>query len=222
MTRSTSRRLASSTESKSGRSSRTRPSSSPVARPVAAADLQPVQERVAVAAPDRRGGGGRRRAPDARGRQLGARERVEQRRLAGARRPGERDHGRLDAEPQALARPADDRVGRVDRPGIQARAGEVGGVVEGREALVEGAAHRVRSSSASASASRGRCPTAAPPRRAGPRSAWPRGRAGGRRARAGPPAPARPGSARPGRRRSPRAPAGSPRRCLPPRRPRPR
>ena len=81
---------------------------------VPASDLEPVEERVAAAAPDRRLPGRRRRPPAADGGQLRAGEHVEEQRLADAGRPGERDHGQLEPEAEPGAGLGDDGACRLD------------------------------------------------------------------------------------------------------------
>ena len=109
---------------------------------VAARHLEPVEQRVVDAAPDRRARG-RRRGPPVAGRgELGAGERVEQRRLPRAGRAGEGDHGALDAEPEALAGAPHDRLGGRHGRAVEPAAGELGRLGERRQAAVERALGR--------------------------------------------------------------------------------
>ena len=115
---------------------------------VAAPDLEPVEERVGAVAPDRRLPGRRRRPPPADRGQLGPGEDVEELRLADAGRPGERDDGRLEAEPEPRAGLRDDGACRVDVGVVEPALGQLGGLPERGEAVVElrrsrGAADRV-------------------------------------------------------------------------------
>jgi hypothetical protein len=71
---------------------------------VAATDLEPVEQGVASLPPDRGLPGRSRRPSSSDRRELGAREHVEELRLAGASRAGERNHRRLDAEAESGSR----------------------------------------------------------------------------------------------------------------------
>ena len=103
-----------------------------------------------------------------------ARERVEQRRLARARRPGQRDHRRLEAVPEPLAGPAHDRARRLDaRVGSSRPSASSAASRERREPGLQRAAHRARSSASTAASSRSSPASEPVPRRprAAPRSA---------------------------------------------------
>ena len=104
---------------------------------VSPSDLEPVEERVRTAAPDRRLAGRGRRPPPADRRKLGPREHVEERRLADACRSGEGDDGRLEAEPEPRSRLRDDGTRFLDVVLLQPPLGELGRLPERREAVVE-------------------------------------------------------------------------------------
>ena len=142
------------------------------ADPMTSPDLQPVEQRVgAVAAPD----GtldlrGRRTAPTDGGR-LASAQRVEEEGLPRPGRPGQRDDGRLDPEPEPCAGLVDHAPAALDGLRLETALRHPDGLGERDEAPVEVEAHEARLTSsiavckrATASAS-GTFPSSSPAKR---------------------------------------------------------
>ena len=173
--------------------------------PVAARDLQPVEERIRAVAPDGSLPGGRRRAAAA-GAASGSGECVEERRFSGAGRAGESHDRRTRAQGPAARPPARRRHGRRLTASASSRP-------SARSAASPSAARRWSRFRSCGPADRlhrpvgaGRsAPLPARTRRGAHRSARHHHAGGARPAQRGPPGPARPACAPPGRRRSPRA-----------------
>jgi hypothetical protein len=113
-------------------------------------DPEPVEQRSPSPAPHggRRSRGGR--AAAARGRELGAGERVEERRLPRSGRACERHDRFLEPEADPCARSLDHRARIPDARCLETAVGELDGVGERAQATVEIVAHRARSTASSA------------------------------------------------------------------------
>ena len=112
--------------------------------PVAARDLEPVEQRIGAVPPD--GGlAGRRRRPAAADRcERFPGERVEELRFPGTGRTGERDDRRLESEAQPFPRTGDDRAGPLDGVLVEPPLRKFGGLAERGESVVENPLHAAR------------------------------------------------------------------------------